>query len=167
MLEPLLDIATQDQPAHLIGYSLGGPHIAILGARFPNKVASQIHVASAVDPDNEIIWLASYLVKYPPLRWLMPSILMVTVDEKFNHPAELEDMKSYWAQITSPVAIMHGYNDWIVPVENSYFMIEQLSNASKIIKVIDDDQNHSLPFSNPQRIVDILDEVVASLSIED
>ena len=59
----------------------------------------------------------------------MPSILMVTVDEKFNHPRELEEMMPYREQITGTVALMHGHSDWIVPVENSYFMIDQLTNA--------------------------------------
>ncbi|USN55651.1 MAG: alpha/beta hydrolase [Candidatus Peribacteria bacterium] len=92
---------------------------------------------------------------------MVPRMLMVTVDEKFHHVQELEDMLPLWSQIRTPSVVMQGLADWIVPVENSYFIIEHLSSAH-VTALIDDQQNHSLPFTNPARILNALDQLVVS-----
>ncbi|USN55650.1 MAG: alpha/beta fold hydrolase [Candidatus Peribacteria bacterium] len=67
-MTPLLQVASQQQPAYLIGYSLGGPFLTYYSANYPELVAGQVYVAAAVDPQHEIIWQISHLLKYYPMR---------------------------------------------------------------------------------------------------
>lgn len=60
LLAPLLKRNQHTTKPILVGHSLAPPILANMVLMYPKDIGGLVFVAGAVDPDHEIIWLASY-----------------------------------------------------------------------------------------------------------
>ena len=135
--EPILDMQEQAQliaqvipdSSLLVAHSYGGPIAAALAMCCPEKAAGLLLLAPAIDPYHEKEFAFNNWLRRPPLRWFTSGAIKVAIAEKITHARELERLMDDWQQITCPVTIMHGQNDWIVPDDNVAFLERMVTNA--------------------------------------
>lgn len=149
LLQPILDRNRHPQKPILVGHSYGGPIAATLGFLAPNRVGGILLVGAAMDPCNEKIFWISYLIRLPWISaWLPPAIVTSNI-EKLTHEEELNKMLTAWKKIRVPVTILHGENDWLVPVENAFFIYRALANIEKKL-VVKKKTGHLIPWMQPE-----------------
>lgn len=87
----------------------------------------------------------------------------MTNSEKLSHVQELSKLKNKWEYITHPLTVMHGNTDWIVPVENAYF-IEQYATHAHLDMRIQAERDHFLPFERTQDVAQAIYDMYALIS---
>ncbi len=70
------------------------------------------------------------------------------MDERFPHTY---DVQSQLASITSPTLVLHGRNDWVVPVSESEEMAQQIPRAQLHIF---EQAGHSVPYDTPEELIE-------------
>jgi pimeloyl-ACP methyl ester carboxylesterase len=133
-----------------------------MAVMYPEKIGGLISVAGAFDPEHERVRRASYPMDWKLLRWLIAPGLRVTNREKLTHVRELEILEKELSLITQPLTIMHGDEDWIVPVENAYYIEQHATNAQLDIR-IQPERNHFLPFDRTWTIEQAVDDMMTTL----
>ncbi len=148
-------IAPTWQLGIVLGHSYGWPIALSVQIHNPHLIQWSIIVAWAVDPGQEVIFPVSYLVQYQPLYWMIWPPLRVANDEKLWHVASLKKSMVWLDTIQTPVVIVHGTEDILVPYANIWFMLEHID--SWVVKLISLSwQDHPLQYKNPQAIADAL-----------
>jgi len=107
----------------LVGYSYGGP-IALASK---NNFKKKVLLAPAVYSKYEKMPWGLNLYKWKATRWLMPNIWKAASKEKLSHKKDLQNFEEDWNTGKSKVLSIHGDKDWIVPLENSIHLKENLS----------------------------------------
>ena len=98
-------------------------------------------LAPGIDPDNERLFWFNKPFNWWGLRWLLPRSMRTANYEKISHSAELQLMKPLWDTLQNRTTFIHGYPDWIVPIENSQFGVKMMANA-EVDSLFDKDMNH-------------------------
>lgn len=149
-IKPILE---KYRPLHkkimLVGSSYGGTVIARLAMDYPHLVDGLMFISSSLAAGAEKIYSISYPTRYPPLRWLLPTIFRVATDEKFAHEKELRKMEPLWKNITIPVSILHGDEDDLVYLENALYANYELKNAPIRLRILPG-EGHFLPWTQPK-----------------
>lgn len=151
MIHPLLEKNNADRCPILVGHSYGGTIIGRMAIDYPDEVGALVMAAPAVDPRLEKVFPISYPADWALFRWLLPTCLRVTNQEKLGHIPQLNRMLSLWDQVTAPVTVIHGGKDWIASVENATFLQKQIRKAS-VRLVIQPDLDHLIPWEAPELI---------------
>jgi pimeloyl-ACP methyl ester carboxylesterase len=149
MLKPVLDMNRHERKPILVGHSYGGTIAARLAMDYPDQVGGLILVGAAVDPEHEKHFRISSLIRLPQIAYFLPSAVITANQEKLSHVNELEKMVPGWNRIRAPVTVLHGRRDWIVPVENAFF-IERMITHRKIKMVIKEKSGHLIPRFHPE-----------------
>jgi pimeloyl-ACP methyl ester carboxylesterase len=144
------------KPLVLIGHSLGGPVVVKLATMHPDWYAHVVVLSGAVDPDAEKPekW-RSYLMTRP-IRWLIPGALRPSNDELWFLKSDLTKLKPELKQITSPVTIIHGTKDNLVPYRNVDFMVREFTSAKSIDVLTIENANHFIPWEHYAEIRKVL-----------
>lgn len=158
-LEPLLVERNGKWPI-LVGHSLGGPIIAAAAANYPDRIGGIIELAGSLDPAQEKIKFIQYIGEIPPIVWLIPRALKHTNREIFALKKELITLKGKLGKITTPVMVIHGTNDDLVPYENVPYMMQAFSGASHLELITLKGQNHFLPWNSVKVLNAALDRMV-------
>jgi pimeloyl-ACP methyl ester carboxylesterase len=119
-------------PLYIVGSSYGGTVATKMAMLHPEKVDGLVLISASLAPGEERTYPISYLIRYRPLRWLLPSMVMVANDEKLSHYAALNEMLPFWERITTPVVLIQGTADRLIYPSNSVFARNHLLNASYI-----------------------------------
>ena len=151
LLKPILKQYKKNNTVILVGHSLGGPIIARLAMDYPKLVDGLIFVAGSIDPDLEKNEWYRPILRIPPLKWLIPASLCTTNEEICFLKDELTDMLPYWKNITVPTIVIQGEDDKLVPKANADFAKKMLVNAPVQLQIVPD-QNHFIPWNNPDLI---------------
>ena len=140
----------------LIGHSLGGPIIAKMAMNRPNSYQGLLIVAGSVSPELEPEEKWRKTMQSKALRWTMPKSFRVSNDEIIPAKRELEKMESDWKNITCETQIIQGGKDKLVPPGNEDYAEKMLINAKKVTVYRLENQDHFIPFTSPQLIVEAL-----------
>jgi pimeloyl-ACP methyl ester carboxylesterase len=70
------------------------------------------------------------------------------MDERFPHTY---DVQSQLASIASPTLVLHGRNDWVVPINESEEMAQKIPNAQLHIF---EQAGHSVPYDTPEELIE-------------
>lgn len=161
VLEPLLNAANGKKPI-LVGHSLGGPIVAAAAVLFGDRIGGVVIAAGSLDPSLEKIHPMQYVGAAPPIRWLLPRHIKNANTELMGLKPELEALAERLNAVTTPIEIVHGTKDDLVPYENVAFMETRLTAASKLEVVTLDGVNHFLPWNSSN----VLWQAILRLSAE-
>ena len=147
-------VITENQSVHdpiLVGHSFGGAVAIRMLMDYPEVFGHAVILAGSLSPfaDEKPWW--EHAAHFPPIRWILPKDIYVTSEEIYAVKGELEQMLPLWKEIITPVTIVHGTEDRLVPVENAYFMENNLTSTKKTLDVVEG-QNHFLPWSEYERV---------------
>ena len=128
--------------AHVVGHSMGGFIAAQLAAEFPDKVSRLVLVDAAVPlPRQSLLRYASSLGR--ELRAAMPRFLpLVATDALRAGPRTVlnaadqllaADIKQSLGDIRTPVLLVWGERDTLVPVAVADRLVELIPNAERVI----------------------------------
>jgi len=135
----------------LVGYSYGGP-IALASI---NRYKKIILLAPAVYSKVEPMPWALNIYKWKVSRWLLPEIWKAASKEKLSHKKDLQNFENNWDRNPSQVISIHGDEDWIVPIENSFYLKEKFSSEQFELVTLNN-AGHGLVWSNFDDIKKIL-----------
>ncbi len=128
-------LAWCDEPAVLVGHSLGGPIIARAAADAPDRVAALVILAGSLDPDLEAPRWFNHLAD-GPLGGLLSRSMRNSNDEIMGAPEEAKLLAGLLGRVTCPVVIVHGVRDTLVPFANVAFMERAFSGAQHVETVV-------------------------------
>lgn len=140
----------------LVGHSLGGPIIARMAMDTSKNIHGLLIVAGSVDPELEPKepWREPLNSKW--LRWMMPRSFRVSNQEILPAKEELQRIEPLWSNVTAHVVILQGEKDKLVPPGNADYAEKHAVNAASVKKIILEKDNHFIPFSKPELIVEEL-----------
>lgn len=147
-------LAEAGQPAILMGHSYGAPIAMVLAARHPESVAAVVGLAGQYDPDNERFFWISYLIRVRVFKYLLPRFVWVANEEKWHHAEALRAIEPYYRRIEAPVLLVHGDADFLVPYENSPYLLEQLEVPAELITL--EGRGHPIHVQEVEGVVDLL-----------
>lgn len=151
MLEPLLELNRSKHKIILVGHSYGGAIVAKMAIQHPDKVSAIILAAPAIDPENEKIFWINKPIDWWGIKWMIPTALRVSNDEKLAHVEELKLLLPHWKNLKTEVTIIHGETDGIVPFENVAFLKKMLKEEQLNI-ITEKKLGHLIPFERPELI---------------
>jgi pimeloyl-ACP methyl ester carboxylesterase len=140
----------------LIGHSLGGPIIVRMAMDEPSIASSLLIVAGSVSPELEPQEKWRKPMASKGLRWLLPKSFRVSNDEIIPAKQELIKMVPLWRNIICDVQIIQGGKDPLVPAGNEDYAEKMLVNAKSVRVYRLPEQNHFIPFNEPQLLTEAL-----------
>jgi len=138
---------------YVVGHSYGGPICLRFAMDYPADCDGVLLLASANDPDHELMFKVAYLGKWFVTRLLTPTAMKVATDEKFGHVEELKKMLPYYDKITQRIIDIQGTKDSLVPFENLDFTENMLTHAN-FEKIVIENEDHFLPWTQYDLIRD-------------
>jgi pimeloyl-ACP methyl ester carboxylesterase len=141
-----------EKKAILVGHSLGGPVIAQMAMDYPESVKGLLFVAPSIDPALEPDEWFRPLLRNFVIRTFTPISLAVSNEEIIDLKEELEMMVDGWRSLHTPVYMLQGDEDTLVPMENAYYPGRFMPDSLIHIQLLDG-VNHFIPWSHPQEIV--------------
>jgi len=142
------------RPAVVMGHSYGAPIAMVLAARHPAAVAAVVGLAGQYDPDNERFFWISHLIRFRIFKLLLPRFVWVANEEKLHHAEALRAIGHYYRRIEAPILLVHGDADFLVPYENSPYLLEQLNGPAKLITL--EGRGHPIHVQEVDKVVDLL-----------
>lgn len=109
----VLDLNKSKEPAIILGRSYGAPIAATMASMAPDKVKQLIMVSPVIDPDNEKFYWFSKYGRNRLIQLFLPKEFNTATEEKYVHSEELRKMLPVWKNLTMPVVVIQGGNDWI------------------------------------------------------
>jgi pimeloyl-ACP methyl ester carboxylesterase len=140
------------KPAVLVGHSLGGPIVAQIAADHPDLAAALVIVAGSLDPAQENVPLIQYIGDTWPVSALLPRMLRNANREIIALEPQLAALAPRLAAIKTPVTIVHGTKDDLVPFQNVAFMKSHLTGTTAMDVTVLDGQNHFLPWNSKDKV---------------
>ena len=144
------------KPIYAIGHSYGGPLIVKLQVDDQNLFDGLILLAAAVDPKEEKPERWRFIMKTPPLKFLLPGAYRPSNTELVYLKEDLKDLDKEWEKITCPVWIMHGDKDTYVPVANVDYAKKKLAKARSVEVKILKGADHFIPKERYEDIKEVL-----------
>ncbi|MEM9896015.1 MAG: alpha/beta hydrolase [Bacteroidota bacterium] len=139
----------------LVGHSLGGPVIARMAMDDPTQFDGLVMVAPSIDPELEKDEWYRKMIKTRFGGWLTPKEFEVSNQEILTLKDELELMIPFWKKIETPVIVIQGTDDGLVPKENADFASRMINDSLLTIRMLEE-INHFIPWSHPQEISDAI-----------
>ncbi len=156
----ILENEDYPRPLYIIGASYGGSVAARMAMMHPDKVDGIFFISASLAPGLETTYPISYIVRFPPFRWMLPSMIKVANDEKLSHFEALSEMQPYWDRIKSPVVFLQGAEDNLIFPENVTFAKSQLVNAPYIESHILEGEGHFLQLKYKDFILERLRSLI-------
>jgi len=132
LISSLIDSLTNNKPLYIIGHSLAGPLAIKLAAMNPSVVNGVIVLAGSTDPSQEPPRWWRPIVKYSPLRWMIPTSWRYSNEEQYWLKDDLIILKEDFSKVVCPVYIFHGDKDELVPIENADYTKRMLVNSKSV-----------------------------------
>jgi pimeloyl-ACP methyl ester carboxylesterase len=156
LISPLLAYLKNNRPVYVIGHSLGGPMAVRLAADNPDYFSGIILLAGSVDAAEEKPEKWRPVLYKTPFRFLVPGAFRPSNEELWYLKNDLKILKNDFAKIKSPVWIVHGDKDDMVPVGNAMYAKAMLVNSKKVEMIILPGANHFIPWQHYGEIKEVL-----------
>jgi len=155
LLKPLIEKLHRENNGKgviLVGHSLGASLAPYLVMENPELISGLVLLAGSLDPalgkPRWYNWAASMGV----VSWFLGSDMQKANREIMRLEAQLEVMRSGWADITIPVTVVQGLRDKLVSPGNADFAEQVLINADlTIIRLAT--ANHFIPWENRELVI--------------
>lgn len=161
LLQPLIERYRNAPFLVLVGSSYGGSLAARLAMNNPETVSHVVFVSSALGPGLEYTFPISYWIDEPPLRWLIPRLILNANDEKLAHRQALEEILPDWGKVRAGVTFLHGLRDELVYPSNVEFARRKLVHAS-VKQFILPESRHDIVVNKREYMAEIIRGVLAT-----
>lgn len=148
LIAQFIRIKNNNQSVFLVGHSIAGALVVSIGCNFSDKIKKIVILAGAVDPTLESPEHWRKMLKLPPFRYLIPTVLSTSNDELWWLKKDLYLLQKELPMFTSEVLIIHGDNDQLVPYKNVFYIKKYLINAQKIALITIPNANHFIPWTH-------------------
>lgn len=165
LLQPLMNRYRNAPFMLVVGSSYGGALAARLAMDNPGTVSHVLFVSSALGPGLEYTFPISYWLDHPPLRWLVPQLLLNANDEKLSHRRALTEILPDWGRIRAGVTFLHGQRDELVYPSNVAFARQRLVNA-RVKEFILPESRHDIVENRHDYMAGIIRNVLAAYSLK-
>ncbi len=135
----------------LVGYSYGGPVALASVYEYKKIVLLAPAVYSKVEP---MPWILNFY-KWKATRWMLPKIWKAASKEKLSHRSDLQKFENNWNEIVSNIVSVHGDKDWVVPIENSFYLEKKFSSQQFELVTLNN-AGHGLVWTNFEEIKNLL-----------
>jgi pimeloyl-ACP methyl ester carboxylesterase len=142
LISLLIKSIQNSKPIYGVGHSYGGPVVVKLQVDNKDLFDGLILLAASVDPEKEKPERWRYVMKVPPLKYLLPGAYRPSNTELVYLKEDLKELDKEWEQITCPVWIFHGDKDTYVPVANADYAKKKLTKAKLVEVTILKGANH-------------------------
>lgn len=136
----------------VVGHSYGGP-IAAYAPLISSKINGALLLAPAIDPDYEKYYWIGNFAKWKLTKWIIPTALVVSADEKYTHEEDMRTLINEWQNIDVPIVNLQGDKDMLVPYENLKFCEDHFSPEYFTGKTIKD-ENHFIPWTKKELVIE-------------
>lgn len=151
----LLSRYSDSMPFVLIGHSYGAPIAAKLAMENNARVKGVVMVGGAINLFDEKYFFMGKLAYWPATRWLFSKAIQVSADEKYDHENQLKQIQNDWKNIKTPILLIHGDKDWLVPFKNTEFAVKNIE--SKYLKIYRwENESHFIPFTKSNEMMKII-----------
>lgn len=141
---------------YILSHSYGGPIAGKLTAEYTPTINGLIMCAPLNDPDNEPMKWYSKLADLKISRMWMPDFIDMATDEKMNHSASLQAIKSDWRRIKTLTIHIHGNTDNIAPHKVNIEFSKRHIDPQYLKTMVIDDCNHFLIWDRAAEMKSIL-----------
>lgn len=148
-------------PAIVVGSSYGGPVALQLAAHHRDVVSGVVLVGSAADPARERVHPLQRLAALPLFGALLPRALAHSNAELLALRAELGSLGTRLGEIRTPVTILQGLHDTLVPAENAVYLADRLANAARRRVVLVERAGHFLHLLMAPLVEDALGQMAS------
>lgn len=149
----LNDWANPDLPLCIVGHSYGAVVAATLARVLKEKlsISGMVLVAGVIDSSRQHSRWYHSLMELPMVKWFLGKGRRRSVLEMKRVVPALESLAEYWSNVSMPVQLIHGSDDWIVDFENSEYAYQEVGDEYAILHRIEA-AGHDLPQSHPEMI---------------
>lgn len=150
----------QENKIILVGHSLGGPVIAKMAMDFPDLIAASLLIAPSISPELEPSNGWRKIANWKIFQWLTPAALRVCNQEIIPLKEELEKSMEGWKNIKTPVTVIQGEDDNLVPKGNADFAKKMLVNSSEVDIQMVEKGNHFILWSETKMVKEAILDLI-------
>lgn len=117
--------------------------------------AGLVLIGGSIDPALERPFAIQRAADWPLVSWAAPRSLRQCNRELLTLRGDLERLQRQLPQLTVPLVMLHGGQDYQVPISNLEYLREQLATAGKenlFAQLIFPDDNHFIPWEHPEAV---------------
>jgi pimeloyl-ACP methyl ester carboxylesterase len=156
LISPFIRSIENGKPIYAVGHSYGGSMIVKLQVDNQDLFDGLVLLAAAVDPQEEKPERWRFIMKMPPLNYLLPGAYRPSNTELVYLKNDLKELDKEWEKITCPVWIIHGDKDTYVPVANVDYAKKKLTKARSLEVKILAGAEHFIPKDRYEDIKEVL-----------
>lgn len=156
LISPIVKSIKNGKPIYGVGHSFGGPVIVKLQVDNQELFNGLVLLAAAVDPREEKPERWRFIMKVPPLNYLLPGAYRPSNTELVYLKNDLKELEKEWEKITCPVWILHGDKDTYVPVANADYAKNKLTKAKSVDVKILPGADHFIPKERYEGVKEVL-----------
>jgi pimeloyl-ACP methyl ester carboxylesterase len=159
-IKPILD--KYNLPTIVLGHSYGGPVALRLAMDYPERIKHVLLLAPSIDPELEEVRWYQRVANWKLIRFILPGAIDVCNQEILPAKFELEKMEHLWKSLKTPMTVIQGDNDSLVPPGNADYAERMYPDKSKL-KIIRGDMNHFLPWNQYELVKKEVLEIVRGI----
>jgi len=154
-------LSLREEPAVLVGHSMGVPIAVRAALDAPARVRGIVLLAGTLDPALERPRWYNRWAAWGPLRALLPESFVVSNDELMPLGSELRDLEARLEGWSVPTAVLHAPDDALVPFDHVRFMRRAFAGRVRV-RVLEA-RGHLLPWNSE---AEVREEIARILRIE-
>ncbi len=158
--EPLTSLEAQaavamdliEPGAVVVGHSYGATIALRMAMDYPDLLSGVIILAGVSAAEHEKIFWFNRPMESPALNWMLGGAWRSANTEKLTHLDELPLFDDLWENIRTPVIIIHGTRDRLVPYENAPYAAERIDEEYVELITLED-EDHFILWTQEELIV--------------
>lgn len=143
------------RPAILVGHSLGGTIVAKAVLDHPELIDGALIVSASLDPAVEKTTWYQAIGRWKIVRWALSEKLVAADKEIEALPDQLRAMSAGWPTVTTPLIVLQGEKDKLVPIAHATYP-SRMAPAAVLETIRLPQQGHFVPWEQPQAMVDAI-----------
>lgn len=150
------------RPAILVGHSLGGTIVAQAVLDYPNLVDGALIVSASLDPAVEKTTWYQAIGRWKIVRWALSEELIAADREIKALPEQLTAMTSRWAAVQTPMIVLQGEKDRLVPIAHAGYL-GKMAPSAVLDTIRIPKQGHFVPWERPDAMIDAVKRLLDAM----